>query len=99
MIDSDPERSISWQEHLSWSREGLRAYPNDKDKDRTLAVRRCVSTCLANGCVPKREEVYKLVSLRERLMLGAHQEAIPNIESLRRLGFVKFLYDRGSIGS
>lgn len=98
MIDRDSGEKINWQEHLSWGKEGLRAYPNEKDKDRTLATRRCVSTCLANGWAPKGEEVYKLVSLREGLMLGAHQEAIPNIESLRRLGFVKFLYDRGMFG-
>lgn len=99
MIDRDSEKEINWQQHLSWSKEGLRAYPNDKDKDRPLAVRRCVETCLANGWAPKAEEVYKLVSLRESLMLGAHQEFIPNVGLLRRLGFVKFLYERGVFGS
>lgn len=99
MIDKDPDSRINWEQHLSWSREGLRAYPNDQDKDRPLAIRRCISTCFANGWDPKGEDAYRLVSFRERLLLGAHQEDIPNIESLRRLGFFKFLYERGAIGS
>lgn len=98
MMDRDSKEKINWQQHLSWSKEGLRAYPNDRDKDRTLATRRCIVTCLANGWAPKAEEAYKLVGLRERFMLGGHQEAIPNMESLRRLGFVKFLYEKGMFG-
>lgn len=66
---------------------------------RKLAVRKCIFTCLNNGWAPPAEAVWRMVALREALLRGERDESIVGEEVLARLQFVKWLFEKGRMGS